>query len=229
MAHGRVELETVTTFVASAVHVAVCLALLHQGASVVALLAAFVAIEYAVTLVYFVLIQRYIAHLPLRPDFPLARGWPATVALRRLVAGGRGVRPARGAHPLAAGDEAPGRHLCAALKVADLALMVPQVLMTNVFPILSTGHEADASAFAAVQRAAVRMLLAYAVPLTVGLLLLAEPIVTLLDWTGVRRGRGPLQILAVGLAFGALAELGWRSLAARGAQHSSFASRSSPS
>ena len=220
VAHGRVELETVTTLVASTLNVAVCLLLLHEGASVVALLATFVAIEYAVTAVYFVLIQLYIVRLRLRVDLGLA----LTLARDSRSFAGSSLVAALFARPevvilsLLATERQVGIY-GAALKVADLALMVPQVLMTNVFPLLSRTATEAAARFAEVQRAVARLLLAYAVPVTVGLLVLAEPIVRLLYGPEFGGAAWPLRILALGLAFGALAELGWRSLAARGAQH----------
>jgi O-antigen/teichoic acid export membrane protein len=220
VAHGRVELETVTTLVASSANVVACLVLLQRGGSVATLLTAFVIIECIVTVVYFVLIQRCIAPLPLRLDLRLARrlareirAFAASSLLAALFA-----RPELLILSVLASEREVGLY-GAALKVADLALMVPQVAMTNVFPLLSAAAVAAGSRFRDLQRTAVRGLLAYAVPVTAALLLLADPIVRLLYGAEFGGAALPLRILALGLAGAALAELGWRALAARGAQH----------
>jgi O-antigen/teichoic acid export membrane protein len=77
VAHGRVAFQTMTRFWSSMAYVAVAAWMLAHGSGVAALLWAFVVLEYLVAVVYFVVINRYIARL--RPSFR----WPLALRLVR--------------------------------------------------------------------------------------------------------------------------------------------------
>ncbi len=202
MAHGRVELETRTTLVKSVINVVACIVLINQGYSIVAVITAYVVTEYLVTIAYYVQITRAISRLPLAFDYRLAGRlfWEMKAFTGSSVVAALFSRPEIILLSLFS-TEAQIGYYSAALKVAEVWSFVPEVFSTNIFPLLSrTAFVAD-ERFAAIQRKAIKYLLAFALPVTAGLLATADQIIPLLYGDGFEPAVPELRILAGGVTF----------------------------
>lgn len=224
IAHGRVAFETLTRLVSSIAYVLLAAWLLAQGHGVPALLRAFVAIEYAVAVVYFVLISRYIVRLRPRFDWRLAvrllgemKAFAASSALAALFA-----RPEIIILSLLATERQAGLY-SAALRIAELPLVLPEVFMANVFPLLSQTFRTAESRFAAWQATAVRAVLAFSLPLAACSFAAAGGIVTLVFGDEFGPAAPILRILALNLVLFSLISVFWRSLVARDRQGTNVA------
>jgi O-antigen/teichoic acid export membrane protein len=219
VAHQRVEFETATTLFASATTVGVSVYLLASGHGVGSLIGTFVAVEYAVTLVYFVLINRYIVRLRLvlRRSFALrlVREIRAFAAMSLLA--GVFARPEVIVLSLI-GTEAQVGFYSAALKIVDLWLFIPETYGTNVFPVLSRSFHLGDGRAQAIQDLALKYLLALALPLTAGLAAAAGPIVAVFYGSGFHSSVLLLRILALNVTAVSIWAVLWRVLAARGDQ-----------
>jgi O-antigen/teichoic acid export membrane protein len=221
IAHGRAELETITTAVSHSFYLGVSAVLLATGHGVESVLLSFVAMHYLATIFYFVLISRFIARLPLRFDPRLARRligevktFAATSALAALFARPEVIILSLFATPAQVG------YYGAAMRLAEVWLLVPQVFMTNVYSALSRSeHERDGR-FLTIQGKAIKYILAFCLPLTAGMVAGADAIVPALYGDGFGPSVELLQLLAVSLVFASLMEVFWPSLFARGRQAS---------
>lgn len=224
LAYGRVAFETLTRVVSSTTYVLLVVWLLGQGYGVPALLRTFVAIEYAVAIVYFILISRYIVRL--RPQFHwrlaarLVREMKAFAASSALA--GLFSRPEIIVLSLLATERQAGLY-SAALRIAELPLVLPEVFMANVFPQLSQAFRTAEARFAAWQRTAVRAMLAFSLPLAACCLAAATGIVTLVFGDAFDPAAPILRILALNLVFFSLISVFWRSLVARDRQGTNVA------
>lgn len=219
VAHGRTELEAITTFVTTSLYVAVSAWLLHTGHGVATVLAAYVVLEYVSTITYFVLIRRFIGPLPLRFAPRLARrllwdmrSFAGSSALAALLSRPEVLLLSAMATPAQVG------YYGAAVRVAEVWQFVPQVFMNNVYPLLSRSFHRHDGRFAAIQRKATQAVLAYTLPLTGGLLAAAPQIVPALFGERFAPAVALLRILGLNITFAALSSVFWRSLAARGRQ-----------
>lgn len=223
VAHQRVEFETLATLGATLATIGASAYLLAEGHGVVSLVLAFVVARYAVTIVYFGLITRFIARVRLR----LSRSFS-----RRLL---REIRPFAGSSLLAAtfarpeiiflsfvATEVQVGFYSAAIKVADVWAFIPSTTMINVFPFLSRAvHTGDPRA-QALQDQAIKYLLALGLPISVGLAVAARPIVHAFYGDGFGESVLLLRIMAANVAIYCLQSVLWRVLAARGRQDAVF-------
>jgi O-antigen/teichoic acid export membrane protein len=217
VAHGRVEFETLTTLVSSIILVVLSLVLVAHGHGVVTLVLIFVCVEYAVTAVYFVLINRYIARLRFEFKVSIAREIirdMKAIAGSSLVAGVF-ARPEIVILSLFA-TEAQVGYYSGAAKLVDVFQFLPQVYMANVFPLLSRSfHERDGRA-QQIQDMVTKHLLAVALPVSVGLFVAADRIISLFYGEDFGNGVTVLRILAINVVLFSLHAVRWRVLAARG-------------
>jgi O-antigen/teichoic acid export membrane protein len=219
IAFQRAEFETLTTFVGSLVRIAASVALLASGYGVVSLVAVLVAVEYAATIAYFLIINRFLVRLrwELRRSIALEIVREIRAFTGLSLIGGIFARPEVIILSLVATEVQVGFYT-AALKIVDLFQFIPQVYMTNVYPVLSRSfHLADGRA-QEIQDLALKYLLAFALPLSAGLLFAAEPIIEAFYGPGFDRSVLLLQILALNLPLYCLHSVLWRVLAARGRQ-----------
>lgn len=219
LAHRRVEFETITTFVSSAVYIAVGATLLLSHHGVPSLMWTYVALEYAATFVYFVLISRYIARL--RLVFQRALAWRLIREMKTFTASSLiqafFIRPEVVLLSLLASTTQVG-YYGAAVRVAELPQFLPEVFMANVFTLLSAAFPHHEARFRDIQAKAVRSMLAFALPLAALILAAAPGIVRLLFGPHFGPSVPLLRILALSVLFSALIAVFWRSLAARGRQ-----------
>jgi O-antigen/teichoic acid export membrane protein len=219
IAHQRTEFETLTTFVGSVIRIGASVALLASGYGVVSLVVALVAVEYAATLAYFVIINRFIVRL----RWELSRAFALDIVreIRSFTGlsllGGVFARPEVIILSLVASEVQVGFYT-AALKIVDLFQFIPQVYMTNVYPVLARSFHVADGRFQEIQDLALKYLLALALPLSAGLLFAAEPIIEAFYGPGFDRSVVLLQILALNLPLYCLHSVLWRALAARGRQ-----------
>jgi O-antigen/teichoic acid export membrane protein len=88
-----------------------------------------------------------------------------------------------------------------AYRFLEQALVLPMVFMAAVFPLLAVAVRAGAGDAAEVVRKASSFLLLVALPLSLGLVVLAGPLVTLVAGDGFEDAVTPLRILAPALVF----------------------------
>ena len=217
VAHRRVEIETAVTIVSGIATVALSAVVLARGHGVVAVVVVFVAVRAAATIAYVVVTNGWIARI--RP----------VVSPRALVSMLRDVRPfalssligALFARPeifllsIFATEATVGRY-SAAYKIVDLWQLVPQTFMTNVYPLLARAHRAGERTVSGLQRMSAAVLLAIGVPVTVGLVLAARPIVHTFFGDGFDSSILVLQVLAPSVVLFCIHSVLWRSLSARG-------------
>jgi O-antigen/teichoic acid export membrane protein len=219
LAHHRVEFETITTLVSSVAYIAVGAALLLSHHGVPSLMWAYVALEWAATLVYFMLISRYIARLRLAFHRTLAwrlmremKTFTASSLLQALF-----IRPEVVILSVMASATQVG-YYGAAIRVAELPQFLPEVFMANVFTLLSAAFPHDEQRFRNIQAKAMRSMLAFALPLTALILASAPGIVGRLFGPHFQPSVPLLRILALSVLFSSLIAVLWRSLSARGRQ-----------
>ena len=220
VAHGKVAYEErFTRLVASCTYVAIAAWMLAGGADVVDLLRVFVAIEACVCVVYFVLINAFIARLWVRLHRRVA--WQLVKEVRLFAASSAIAalfsRPEVVILSLLATPREVGL-FSAGMRIAELGLLLPDVFMVNVFPVLSSAFRVAEDVFARWQRIAVRAMLAYSLPLAACLLVGADDIVRLLFGNGFETAATVLRLLALNIVFFSLGAVFWRSLVARDGQ-----------
>lgn len=223
VAHQRVEFETLTTLGSTLVIIGVSSLLLALGHGVVSLVIAFVIAEYLVTIVYFILINRYIARFRLEFSRTFAR---------TLI---RDIKPFAGSSLLQAGlarpeiimlsvvgSETQVGYYGAALKVADLWQFLPSVYMINVFPVLSRAFHEGGRRAQEIQDRSLKYLLALGLPLAAGMIFAATRIIEAFFGDKFDPSAALLRILGANIVFYCIAAVLWRVLAARGEQGAVF-------
>ncbi len=219
LAFKRTEFEAVVTLAAGLLVVGASAALLSVDHGVRSVLAAYVVVEYLATAVYYVLIQRYIT--PLRWTFSLA-------TMRRLL---HEVKPFAGSSVLAAMFSRPEVILLAALatsaevglygaavKLVDIGVLVPQLVMMNVFPLLSRAARDGGSRLQDLQDRSLRLLMLVTLPLAVLAFAAAGPIIHLIYGDAFADAVDPFRILVWGMVLACPFSVLWRVLSARGEQ-----------
>jgi O-antigen/teichoic acid export membrane protein len=217
--HGRTEFETFSTLVTSAIYVAASVWFLAHGYGVQPLILAFVILEYLVTVVYYVLITGRIAKLRWHFEWPLARrllgeikSFTGSSALAALFA-----RPEIIILSLISSIREVG-YYSAAVRISEIWLFLPQVFLNNVFPLLTRACETGAERFAEVQAKTIKYCMAYSLPITVGMVALAGPIILALFGPAFAPSVPELRLLAVNVTLFTLMGVFWRSVSARGRQ-----------
>ena len=219
VAHHRVAFQTYATVGVGALNLGAAAALLATGHGVVSLLAAFVVIQYLVTVWYFLVINRFITRIRWEFNLSTARGlitelktFTALSALGALFA-----RPEVLILAIVAGTEEVG-YYTAALKVIDVWHFIPQTLMVNVFPVLSRSYHLADQRAQAIQDSAIKYLLAIVLPLCAVTAVCARPIIEALYGPRFDPAVVALRLLSLNLVIYSFHSLYWRVLAARGEQ-----------
>ena len=220
VAHQRVEFVAYTTLFTVVIEIGLSVYLLLQGQGILSLLVVFVVIQYIVMIGYSFFTSRYITKLHWEFDFRFARrilGEIKTFAASSLL-GGLFARPEIILLSLVSNDAQIG-YYGAALKLVDMWYLLPQVYMTNVFPVLSRSyHRADQKS-QVIQDKSIKYLLALSLPLAAGLIAVARPVVYLLYGPGFAPSAVALRLLACNTVLYCLHAVLWRVLSARGQQH----------
>jgi O-antigen/teichoic acid export membrane protein len=219
VAYGRVVYQTMTRFWSAAGYVGLSAWMLAHGAGVPSLVRAFVFMEYAVAVVYFLLINRKIVRLRLSFHWPLAkrllgelRAFVASSMLAAVFA-----RPEVVLLSLMASEHEVGFY-SAAIRVAELPLTLYEVFMVNVFPMLAESFKRAEERFAVWQTAAVRVMLASSLLFAASCIALGDEIIHVLYGDGFTPAAAVLRVLGVNVVFFSLIAVFWRSLVARGRQ-----------
>jgi O-antigen/teichoic acid export membrane protein len=190
--------------------------MLTHGAGVTSLLAAFVALEYVVAIVYFIIINRAIVRLR------AALEWSLAVRLIREIKAftGSSLIAALFARPeiillsLMATEKEIGIY-SAALRIVEIPLTVSEVLMVNVFPLLSESFTTAEERFRFWQAESVRALAAFSLLFAAGCLAMADDVIRVLYGQDLQAAASVLRILSINVAFFSLVTVFWRSLVAR--------------
>jgi O-antigen/teichoic acid export membrane protein len=215
----RVEFETYGTFLATLLNIALAVVLLSQGYGVIAVLIAFVAVQWVLTIAYFVFINRYIERL--HWDFQLSTCKETARELKTFT--GLSVLAGAFAQPEILilsffSSSARVGYYSASLKLVNLTEIVSATYMTNVFPVLSRLlHEGDRRVDF-LQQKSVKYLLGVSLPVCALLIAAAEPIVQLFYGPGFDQAVTDLRIMAVLVPIVSVNAVLWRALLARGEQ-----------
>jgi O-antigen/teichoic acid export membrane protein len=221
VAHQRTEFVTYTTSIAAALNIAVSLFLLLTGNGVVSLVVAFVVTQWTVMFCELFFIQRYIVPLRWELDLKFARslaGEIKTFAAISIVAAFFS-RPEVIILSLVSTEAQIGFY-SAALKIVGVLQYIPQIYMTNVFPVLARAYHLADRRTLDIQNQSIKYLLAISLPMTVGLIVAAEPLINLLYGPGFEPSVIALRVLAFYVPLTALFAVLWRVLVARHEQDS---------
>jgi O-antigen/teichoic acid export membrane protein len=216
VAYGRVAFQTMTRFWSAAAYVVAAAWMLAHDAGVPALLAVFVGLEYAVAVVYFIIINHAIVRLRSSLRWSLA-----TRLVREMKAfSGSSLIAALFARPevillsVMATEREIGVY-SAALRIVEIPLTLSEVLMVNVFPLLSEAFRTDEERFRFWQTASVRALMGFCLLFAAWCMATADDIVAILYGEDLEAAATVLRVLAVNVAFFSLISVFWRSLVAR--------------
>ena len=220
IAHQRVVFITYALFVLNVVKVGVSAMLLWNGGGAADVLLALVVGEWVTLIVSLLFLRRSIPLRRRRFDFNFIRemlGELKIFALLSLLAG-LFAQPEVLMITWLINEEASG-YFAAAYKLVTLWLIVPDVTMTNVFPYLSRAYADDSHDPIKMQSIAIKYLLIVCLPIALGMMAAAEPIIHLFYGDGYMQAVRPLQLMALLVPFNALIDVCWRILAARHQQH----------
>ncbi len=217
IAYQRAEFLTYSAVIAAIVNITTTMLLLRQGFGVVSLVAAFVLVQFVVTTFYFVSINRRITRL--RWEFSPAFLWKIVREMRTFTGSsllqGFLSRPEIILLSLAKNDAQIGFY-SAAVRLVDIWQLIPRVYMYNVYPVLSKyHHERDARAHS-VRSKSIKYLLAWSLPVTVGMFVLARPLLQLLYGSGFSPSVPVLRVLVWTIPLATLWTIMWRVVSARG-------------
>lgn len=220
IAHQKVKFVTYTSFACAVLNTGVSLYLMIQGYSVISLMVVFVIIQYLMMFIYFYFINRYITSLFWEFEFSSAlqiiREIKVFAALSIL--GALFAQPEIIILSLLVSETEVG-YYSAALKVVGLWYFIPEIFMTNVYPVLSNSYHSSDYKFQIIQDKSVKYLLALSLPLAVGIMVTANPIINLLYGPGFEPAVLLLRILAWTIPIAYISTILWRVLAARNQQH----------
>jgi O-antigen/teichoic acid export membrane protein len=221
VAHQKVKFITYTTFVSSVLTLGLSYYLLRLGYGVVGLIVIFVVIQYLVMMIYFYFINRYITRL--KWEFEFAVAWQMLREIKTFAAlsilGALFAQPEIIILSLLA-TEAQIGYYSAAMKVIGLWQFIPQIYMSNVYPVLSHSFYVADQKFQIIQEKSIKYLLAVAFPLTIGIVAGAKSITNLLFGPGFEEAVVPMQILAWTIPIFFVSSVLWRVLAARDQENS---------
>ncbi len=220
VARQRVEFVAYATLISAAIEVGLSVFLLSRGWGVVSLVAVFVLIQCTVTLVYFFFLNRFIARLHWDFQFSFARRVISEIKAfaASSILGGLFARPEIIVLSLISTDAQLG-YYSAALKLVDLWYILPQVFMTNVFPLLSRSYYRADMRSQLIQDKSIKYQLAVALPISAGMFAAAEPIITTLYGPGFEPSIAALRFLSFNVVLYCLFAVLWRVLSARGQQN----------
>lgn len=219
IAHQRLEFATYTTLIAAMAYGGLSLLLLFHGYGITSLIVVFVVVQYIMMVLYVYFINKYVAALRWEVDFSflIQLGREVRTFAALAIFAGLFSRPEIVILSLVSTAAQVGFY-SAALRVVNVWQLFPQIYMMNVFPVLSQTYLAgDAEALRILDRS-IKYLLALSLPVMVGVVVAADPIVRALYGPGFQASVIPLRLLAVSIPLQALSAVLWRVLVARGQQ-----------
>jgi O-antigen/teichoic acid export membrane protein len=196
---------------------AISVILLQRGHGVSSLLAVFVALRVILVAVYFLIIHLAVVPVKARLSFRYAIG---------LVKGTRAFAASSVLSALFSrcelmtlsvmGSPAQIGYYGAGSKLVEPWTVIPQTVMPNVLPVLSRSYASGDGNAPRIVLLSIRLLQAVALPVTMLLVVLAEPLVNTLFGAGLADAVIVVQILAGTVALQFLNAVLWRVLVARG-------------
>ncbi len=216
VAHQRVEFVTLTNSIATLLNIIVSLYLLLTGYGILSLIVAYVIAQCAVTVCYLFLIHRFISPLHWEFDFHFAldllheiKTFAALAILAAFFS-----RPEVIILTLVSTVTQAG-YYSAALRVFNITQLVPQIYMTNVFPVLARAYHVSDNSPETMQDQSTKYVAVFTLPIAVGIAVAAGPIIRLLYGPGFESAVPVLQVLAINIPLSAFFAILWRVLFAR--------------
>jgi O-antigen/teichoic acid export membrane protein len=219
VAHQRLEFLGWISCAAAGLNIGASLFLLASGHGVISLLSVFVAIQCLVAVSYLGVIHKRVASLQWEFRWSFAHDLLRDVKpfAASSVLAGLFTRPEIILLSLLRAPTQVGFY-SAALKLVDLWYMVPQVYMTNVFPILTRSYHMGDPGVQSIQDTSLKYLLAFSLPVTAGLAVAAPAIISLAYGSEFAPAVILLRLLALNATLDSVQAVLWRVLSARGQQ-----------
>lgn len=219
VARQRVEFVAKMTVISSLLSILGSAYLLLNNYEVTYLVILFVVLQYLTALLGNYFINRQIAPLKwqFEPTFAIQMLWDIKTFAVLSVIGGVLAQPEIIILSFIVSEEEIGFY-SAAIKVAYFWLFISQIFMNNVYPVLSRSYYKEDQQFQTIQDKSIQYLLALSLPIAIGIIVTAHPIVDWLYGPGFEKSILPLQILSAGLPIAFISAVLWRALAARNKQ-----------
>jgi O-antigen/teichoic acid export membrane protein len=216
-AYHKTQFVMVGEFLLAATTTVLSIVLLWRGEDVTALVVVFVVLRFLLAIGYFVVIDRWIVRLRAKVSFSYARGLVSEV---RAFAASSVLSAAFSRSELLilsiVGTDTQIGYYSAGQKLVEPWSVIPQTVMPNVLPVLSRSYAAEDGKAQRISALAIRYLEAVALPVSVFLVILAEPLVVTLFGEGLRDAVPIVQLLAASVSLQFLNAVLWRVLVARG-------------
>jgi O-antigen/teichoic acid export membrane protein len=217
IAYQRAEFLTYSAIIAAVVNITTTLILLERGFGVVSLVAAFTLVQFVVTMFYFVSINRRITRL--HWEFSFRFSWKILREMKAFTGSsliqGLLSRPEIVLLSFLQNDVQIG-FFSAAVRLMDVWQLIPRVYMNNVYPVLSNYYHTGDPRAHRVRSKSIKYMLAWSFPVTVGMFVLARPILHLLYGSGFGASVPVLRVLVWTIPVSTLWNIIWRVLSARG-------------
>jgi O-antigen/teichoic acid export membrane protein len=214
--YHRTQFVMVGEFALAVSTLAASIVVLERGGGVTDLVTVFVVLRVLLVAGYFVAIDRRIVRLRARLSFAYARGLVREV---RAFAASSILSAAFSRSEILilsmVGTDAQIGYYSAGQKLVEPWSVIPQTVMPNVLPVLSRSYRAKDGKAATIRKVAIRCLEAVALPVTVFLVVLAEPLVLTLFGDGLSDAVPIVRLLAATVALQFLNAVLWRDLVAR--------------
>ncbi len=216
IAWGDTRFQPVVGLLGSGLMVTVSLSLLAAGFGITSILITFVAIGYLQVLVWYFLINRYIVRLRWRvqPRKAASLFWEMKTFTASSLLNAFFTRPEIILLSVLSSEREAG-YFAATVKVIELWTIVPSVFLNNVFPLLSRSFHVQDGRFASIQTKSTRLMLAFALPITVGLFVAAPKIIPAFYGPDFDPAIDQLRLIAPNIFLYVLMEVFWRVLSAR--------------
>lgn len=218
--HEKAELATFTTLFWTIVKILISVYLLYRGLGVVSLVVTFTVINYLSWLNSIWFYVRYIEKPHWEFDWFFFR--KMLYDLRTfivLAVGGSIFTQAEMVILTWLKDDAEVGIYSAAYKLITLWYIIPQSYMGVVFPLLTRSYHESGDKSQIIQEKSIKYLLFAALPLSVGMFAVAQPIITLFYGPGFERAVFILGLIAWHTTLAFINNVFWRILLARDEQH----------
>ncbi|KAA3658005.1 MAG: flippase, partial [Calditrichaeota bacterium] len=217
--HERVELITYSQIIENIGNISGTIYLLLNGYGIIAIFINFTVFRYITLIIKGMFFVKYIVRPRWEFDFTFLKSLIKDLKIFTMlgILGGLSSQTEVIVLSLFQADAEVG-HYTAALKLITVWYIIPQSVMSIVFPLLSKSFGQAKEKFQDIQHKAVKYLMAVAIPLAAGILMLGDQLITWFYGAGFAQSIRSLQILAWMPILIFLSGILWRTLLATNKQ-----------